>query len=99
MCSMLLLLVVVLFGVVEPHGRLILPAARNCMWRFGFPNPINYDDAGLYCGGFQRQWKKNKGIIGNFIEKMHLRTVFDTVYTLHRTLKFVDTCNCGCWKG
>jgi len=56
--------VVVLSGYVQPHGRLILPAARNCMWRFGYPNPINYDDAGLYCGGFDRQWHKNKGRCG-----------------------------------
>ena len=54
-----------MFGVltlVAGHGRLIVPAARNCMWRFGFPNPKNYDDAGLYCGGFDRQWHKNKGM-------------------------------------
>ena len=57
----------VMLGGVEPHGRLILPAARNCMWRFGFPNPKNYDDAGLYCGGFNRQWHKNKGTTVVFI--------------------------------
>lgn len=50
-----------LCSLVAGHGRLILPAARNCMWRFGYPNPKNYDDAGLYCGGYDRQWHKNKG--------------------------------------
>ena len=39
------------------------PAARNCMWRFGFKNPKNYDDTGLYCGSFGTQWEKNHGIV------------------------------------
>lgn len=28
------------------------PPARNAMWRFGFPNPVNYNDNELYCGGY-----------------------------------------------
>jgi hypothetical protein len=28
------------------HGRLMEPPARNAMWRFGFPNPVNYNDNG-----------------------------------------------------
>lgn len=28
------------------------PPARNAMWRFGYPNPVNYDDNELYCGGY-----------------------------------------------
>jgi hypothetical protein len=28
------------------------PPARNAMWRFGFPNPVDYQDNELYCGGF-----------------------------------------------
>merc|ERR1711962_298918 len=40
------------------------PAARNCMWRFGFKNPKNWDDTGLYCGSFGTQWETNKGACG-----------------------------------
>ena len=34
------------------HGRLMDPPSRNAMWRFGFPNPINYNDNELFCGGY-----------------------------------------------
>jgi len=51
-------------ALVSGHGRLILPAARNCMWRFGFKNPKNYNDNALYCGGFNRMWKQNHGKCG-----------------------------------
>lgn len=27
------------------------PPARNCMWRFGYSTPVNYDDNQLWCGG------------------------------------------------
>lgn len=37
---------------VSGHGRLMDPPARNAMWRYGFPNPVNYNDNELYCGGF-----------------------------------------------
>lgn len=37
---------------VESHGRLMDPPARNSMWRFGFPNPVNYNDNELFCGGW-----------------------------------------------
>lgn len=37
---------------VSGHGRLMNPPARNAMWRFGFPNPVDYNDNELYCGGF-----------------------------------------------
>jgi hypothetical protein len=36
---------------VSAHGRLMNPPARNSMWRFGFPNPVNYNDNELFCGG------------------------------------------------
>lgn len=36
----------------QAHGRLMDPPARNSMWRFGFPNPVNYNDNELYCGGY-----------------------------------------------
>lgn len=38
--------------VVDGHGRMVDPPQRSSMWRFGFPVPPNYDDAGLYCGGY-----------------------------------------------
>lgn len=28
------------------------PPARNSMWRFGYPNPVNYNDNELFCGGY-----------------------------------------------
>lgn len=34
------------------HGRLMDPPARNAMWRFGYPNPVNYNDNELFCGGY-----------------------------------------------
>ncbi|XP_014780426.1 uncharacterized protein LOC106876405 [Octopus bimaculoides] len=49
---------------VLPHGRLMDPPARNSMWRFGFPNPVNYNDNELYCGGKMVQWMHNKGKCG-----------------------------------
>lgn len=39
-------------AAVHAHGRLMDPPARNAMWRFGFPNPVNYNDNELFCGGY-----------------------------------------------
>ena len=33
------------------HGRMEMPAARNCAWRYGFGTPVNYNDLELNCGG------------------------------------------------
>lgn len=38
------------------HGRLMEPPGRNAMWRFGFPNPVNYNDNELFCGGYAGRW-------------------------------------------
>ncbi|CAG9854249.1 unnamed protein product [Phyllotreta striolata] len=46
------------------HGRLMEPPARNSMWRYGFPNPVNYNDNELFCGGFTVQWEQNDGKCG-----------------------------------
>ena len=43
---------------VSGHGRLIDPPARNSMWRYGFSNPVNYNDNELNCGGFAYQVSK-----------------------------------------
>lgn len=40
----LLAFFVMLIHHVGGHGRLMEPPARNAMWRFGFPNPVNYND-------------------------------------------------------
>jgi len=40
------------YSVVDGHGRLMNPPSRNAMWRFGWPNPINYNDNEVFCGGF-----------------------------------------------
>ncbi|XP_067120078.1 uncharacterized protein [Centruroides vittatus] len=63
----MLRLVTFLFSVtvsVLGHGRLNEPPGRSTMWRFGFDNPVNYDDNELYCGGYARQWAKNNGKCG-----------------------------------
>lgn len=44
--------VFVVATLVNAHGRLMNPPARNAMWRFGYPNKVNYDDNELYCGGY-----------------------------------------------
>lgn len=48
----------------EAHGMLTDPPARNAMWRFGFHNPVNYNDNELYCGGFSVMWSENGGKCG-----------------------------------
>ncbi|CAL4064994.1 unnamed protein product [Meganyctiphanes norvegica] len=66
-----------LIVLVNSHGRLMDPAARNAMWRKGYPNPVNYNDNELYCGGFVVQYQKNKGKCGvcgdDFREKVPRR--------------------------
>lgn len=49
---------------VSGHGRLMDPPARNALWRFGYPNPVNYNDNELYCGGFSVHWLQNEGKCG-----------------------------------
>ena len=34
------------------------------MWRYGYTNPVNYNDNELYCGGFSVQWAENGGRCG-----------------------------------
>ena len=38
-------------GLANGHGYMVSPPARNSMWRYGFPNPPNYTDNQLFCGG------------------------------------------------
>lgn len=46
---------------VSGHGRLSDPPSRATMWRYGFPTEPNFDDTGLFCGGFARQYEINDG--------------------------------------
>jgi len=46
--TLLCSLFVMLIHHVKGHGRLMEPPARNAMWRFGFPNPVNYNDNGEF---------------------------------------------------
>ncbi|KAL1495082.1 hypothetical protein ABEB36_010556 [Hypothenemus hampei] len=57
---------------VNGHGRLMDPPSRNSMWRFGFPNPVNYNDNELYCGGFTVQWEQNNGKCGLCGDPYHI---------------------------
>ncbi|XP_029648323.1 uncharacterized protein LOC115222289 [Octopus sinensis] len=59
-----LILVLLQSHYVTAHGRLVDPASRSSMWRFGFPNPINYNDNQIYCGGFSALWEKFHGKCG-----------------------------------
>ncbi|XP_037030181.1 uncharacterized protein LOC119070009 isoform X2 [Bradysia coprophila] len=56
--------VIFLSSPADGHGRLMDPPARNAMWRFGFPNPVNYNDNELFCGGYAVQWEQNSGNCG-----------------------------------
>ena len=49
---------------VYGHGRMIDPPSRNSAWRYDFPNPPHYTDNELNCGGFNVQWRTNKGKCG-----------------------------------
>ena len=60
----ILLLVTILAGLqisrVESHGRLLVPPARTSAWREDPARfPPNFDDAQMFCGGFQTQWGVN----------------------------------------
>ncbi|KAI4461636.1 hypothetical protein MML48_5g00000807 [Holotrichia oblita] len=67
-----LIILIRLIEWVYGHGRLMDPPARNSMWRFGFPNPVNYNDNELFCGGFAVQWTQNQGKCGLCGDPYHL---------------------------
>lgn len=58
--------------VIHGHGRLMDPPSRNAMWRFGYPNPVNYNDNELFCGGYAVHWQQNKGKCGVCGDAYHL---------------------------
>lgn len=43
------------------HGRLMEPPSRNSMWRFGYPNPVDYNDNELFCGGYSGTVWRSRG--------------------------------------
>lgn len=43
------------------------------MWRFGYPNPVNYNDNELFCGGYAVQWEQNQGKCGVCGDPYHAR--------------------------
>lgn len=50
------------------------------MWRFGYPNPVNYNDNELFCGGYAVQWEQNQGNCGVCGDAANLK--FDLIYIL-----------------
>ena len=48
-----LVLIFCLIYRASGHARLLSPPSRATMWRFGFPNPHDYQDNEGFCGGFQ----------------------------------------------
>ncbi|XP_030374183.1 uncharacterized protein LOC115623782 [Scaptodrosophila lebanonensis] len=42
-------------GEIDAHGILLYPVGRSSRWRYDGSAPANYDDNGLYCGGFWKQ--------------------------------------------
>ena len=59
-----ILMLILGFDQTLGHGRLMEPPARNSMWRFGFVNPVNYNDNELFCGGVEKQFSVNNGQCG-----------------------------------
>ncbi|KAL5278403.1 hypothetical protein ACFFRR_003188 [Megaselia abdita] len=74
MTGRIVLLICSLISLVYGHGRLMDPPARNAMWRFGYPNPVNYNDNELFCGGFAVQWEQNSGKCGVCGDAYHLKS-------------------------
>lgn len=57
---------------VDCHGRLMEPPARNSMWRFGYPNPVDYNDNELYCGGYSGLQPSSRIVICKLRAVAHL---------------------------
>jgi hypothetical protein len=51
--SIVVLVICIAVGMVEPHGYLKDPPARGSMWTQGWDTPKNYDHNQLFCGGRQ----------------------------------------------
>merc|ERR1712168_1580104 len=82
------------------HGYMKDPAARNCMWRFGFKNPKNWDDTGLYCGSFGTQWDKNHGACGvcGALYSSYLNAAIERMHSANKYSKmvlYIEACFSG----
>ncbi|EDV95058.1 uncharacterized protein LOC6567559 [Drosophila grimshawi] len=53
------LLLCCLIGQIYGHGMMLSPVGRSSRWRYDSSAPTNYDDNGLYCGGFWKQTQNN----------------------------------------
>lgn len=80
---------------MEGHGRLMDPPARNAMWRFGYPNAVNYNDNELFCGGYAGILQLNNHYFGLFIKKYTHFSAMGTecweMWGLWRPLPFPNT--------
>lgn len=54
----------VIVCLVTGHGMVLDPIARGSRWRCNTNAPANYDDNGLFCGGYFVQWEQNGGNCG-----------------------------------
>lgn len=59
-----LLVLLNLFDQISGHGYLWDPVNRSSRWRTGANAPVNYNDNGLWCGGYGTQWSQNGGKCG-----------------------------------
>lgn len=60
----IVILAIVYVAEVNSHGMMMDPVNRASRWRIDSSAPKNYDDNGLYCGGFGAQWNVHKGKCG-----------------------------------
>ena len=58
------LVLINLFDGIAGHGYLWDPVNRSTRWRTDRSAPVNYNDNGLWCGGYAVQWSKNGGKCG-----------------------------------
>ncbi|XP_055905417.1 uncharacterized protein LOC129940915 [Eupeodes corollae] len=49
---------------VDSHGMMMKPVSRGSRWRVDPTAPKNYDDNGLFCGGYGNQWSVHGGKCG-----------------------------------
>ncbi|CAH1775247.1 unnamed protein product [Owenia fusiformis] len=57
-------IIAILVVSVDGHGRLWWPSGRSTLFRWGYDNPVNYNDNELFCGGFGHQQNVNDGKCG-----------------------------------
>lgn len=62
--TLVLSIAAALMPAIRGHGMLLDPIARGSRWRCNPAAPANYDDNGLFCGGYFVQWEQNGGKCG-----------------------------------